>query len=129
MPFARARGRGSKPMVFTESQTTQYSRRSRTVREFRGSTIDVQGMGPGLRPGWAGQRPAPTSDLLAFGCFGPLGQRVQEGVCGLRRFDISFQRCLERDHAAVEIPRAVLVFLDDGAGELQAGKGAAGPRV
>src|SRR5712671_2253938 len=38
MPVARARGRGSSPTAFKQNHTIQYSRRSRTVREFRGST-------------------------------------------------------------------------------------------
>src|SRR4051812_9063133 len=42
IPVARASGRGSAPTIFTHSQTIQYSRRSRTVREFRGLKSELQ---------------------------------------------------------------------------------------
>src|SRR5260221_1529820 len=53
---------------------------------------------------------------------GPLGQRAQEGVSVFGSFDLSRKRSLEGDHAAVEIAGAVLVLLDDGAGEFESGE-------
>src|SRR6266849_7947506 len=92
MPLARARGRGSKPMVFTQSQTIQYSRRSRTVREFRGWRPALQGVGPGLRPGWASQRPAPTNVIyLPAAALAHLANVLRNGyaACGASIFPSS----------------------------------------
>src|SRR5258708_23207349 len=88
MPSARASERGSRPTAFAQSKTIQYSKRSRTVREFRGYSAVLQGVGPGLRPGWRVRDPPLNVVYLASADFAHFAREFRNGyaVCGASTF-------------------------------------------
>src|SRR5260370_7498641 len=59
-----------------------------------------------------GQPPQWLIEYLLRGFLRPLRQRSQKGVGPRRRINLSLQRCLEGNHAAVKGPRPILVLLD-----------------